>query len=589
MSWHGPSPSCRSQNAEQHWGEAPHPPGTREARMHTSPGAQSLARPHASSGCLGSCGGGGTQMNPLCPEGVGVSGMQCHDGGEQSCVSGSHLSMHSGTVNDPGISSKNDLHVPSPPLHSGMPGSQNPRHSPCSESGLSMRHIAFASQLSMQLPSYSSAVHGSPTRSGFSCSGQQRARSGMRSGCSDHGMHFCMGSVQSLSSSRQSPPGPGGVPVVESTPSAEPLVLPVGGSTNVVLEPPLVVGLGPDSSLPSLLPLSPQPARRASTQEKEANRRMRRSLAAPRGRVLVPVLRAVMGCAWQARRMQIHPVYRDPRRRGQLQALLASAFKTLPVKVDAARALGFDWDAVTTPFVELHDDVIVSHVGVLDVPLRLDGRAVRVAGIHAVCTLPAYRRRGFYRRAMERALAFVEPRWELAQLYTDEPALYEPFGFRVVPTRRWDADRPDALAPGARPIDAQGDLPALVDALSRRTPLSHVYASVDDGWLLGIDALLSTGDLSLVWRVPELDVFVAGRLEGERFTLCDVIATELPDWSVLAPRLPGRGPVRLAFTPDRYPDARARLLGPADDGCYMVRGPFPLDGRDFAVPPLCQH
>jgi GNAT superfamily N-acetyltransferase len=287
--------------------------------------------------------------------------------------------------------------------------------------------------------------------------------------------------------------------------------------------------------------------------------------------------------------MQIHPLYRDPRRRGQLQAVLASAFPSLPVKVDAARALGFDWDAVTTPFVELADDRIVSHVGVLDVPLRLDGRAVRVAGIHAVCTLPTYRRRGCYRRAMERALAFVDPRWELAQLYTDEPKLYEPFGFRVVPTRRWEADRPAPAASPARPIDAVDDLPALVAALSRRTPVSHRYASTDDGWLFGIDALLSTGDLSLVWRVPELDAFVAGRLDGERFTLCDVIALELPDWSTLATRLPGRGPVRLAFTPDRFPDARPRLLGPADDGCYMVRGPFPLHDQDFAVPPLCQH
>jgi GNAT superfamily N-acetyltransferase len=294
------------------------------------------------------------------------------------------------------------------------------------------------------------------------------------------------------------------------------------------------------------------------------------------------------------RYMQVHSLYRDPRRRAELQAVLASAFKTLPGKIDAARALGFDWDAVTTPFVERVDDRIVAHVGVLDVPLRLAGRAVRVAGIHAVCTLPAYRRRGCYRRTMERALAFVDSRWGLAQLCTDEPALYEPFGFRVVPTHRWEAARPPKAAGTeavaiARPLDPVADLPALVAALSRRTPLSHRYAAMDDGWLFGIDALLSTGDLSLVLRVPELDAFVAGRLEGERFTLCDVVTTELPSWAALAPRLPGRGPVRLAFTPDRFDDAQVHMTGPADDGCYMVRGPFPLHGQDFAVPPLAQH
>src|SRR5690606_14697780 len=135
--------------------------------------------------------------------------------------------------------------------------------------------------------------------------------------------------------------------------------------------------------------------------------------------------------------MQIHPLYRQPRTRAELLAALGSAFPSVPAKIDAARALGWDWDAVTTPFVDRVDGHIVSHVGVLEVPLRLDGRAVRVAGIHAVCTLPAFRRRGCYRRAMERALAFVEPRWELAQLYTSQPALYEPFGFRSVPTAMW--------------------------------------------------------------------------------------------------------------------------------------------------------
>jgi GNAT superfamily N-acetyltransferase len=292
--------------------------------------------------------------------------------------------------------------------------------------------------------------------------------------------------------------------------------------------------------------------------------------------------------------MQAHPIYRDPQRRAELLAVLASAFKTLPGKLDAARALGFDWDAVTTPFVDLVDDRIVAHVGVLDVPLRLDGRAVRVAGMHAVCTLPSHRRRGCYRRAMDRALAFVDPRWELAQLYTDEPALYEPFGFRVVPTRHWEAERPADAATHpttvpARLLDPVANLPDLVAALARRTPLSHRYAAMDDGWLLGIDAVLSTGDLSLLHPVPALDAFVAGRLEGERFTLCDVVTSTLPSWAALAPHLPGRGPVRLAFTPDRFPDAHARITGPAADGFYMVRGPFPLHGHDFAVPPLCQH
>lgn len=288
--------------------------------------------------------------------------------------------------------------------------------------------------------------------------------------------------------------------------------------------------------------------------------------------------------------MQSHFLYLDPKRRAELYAVLGSAFPTVPTKVDAARALGFDWDPVTTPFVDVVDDRIVSHVGVLDVPLRLDGRAVRVAGIHAVCTRPEYRRRGCMRRAMEQALRVVDERWELAQLSTHEPAIYEPFGFRVVPTVRFEAPRlAESPTPSPAPIDLQGDRVALLSALSRRAPLSHAYAAMDDGWLFGIDAVLTTGDLRTVWRVPALELFVAGELDGERFTLFDVVANRLPTWRELCPFLPGRGPVGLAFTPDRFPDAGATVAGPADDGAFMVRGPFPLEGQPIAIPRYAQH
>lgn len=288
--------------------------------------------------------------------------------------------------------------------------------------------------------------------------------------------------------------------------------------------------------------------------------------------------------------MRPHFLYRQPRRRAELYAVLDASFAGLAHKVDAARALGFDWDAVTTPFVEQRDDRVVAHVGVLDVPLRLRGRAVRVAGIHAVCTLPTYRRQGCFRAAMEQALRFVDSRWELAQLSTHEPGLYEPFGFRVVPTVRWEAPRPDApRAPIAAPIDLEADLLALGDALSRRTPLSNLYAAMDDGWLFGIDAVLGAGDLSYVRRIPELDVFIAGQLHDERFTLHDVVGRMLPSWPQLCAHLPGTGPVALTFTPDRFESAEARVVGASDDGCYMVRGHLELDGRPLSIPRLAQH
>ncbi len=288
--------------------------------------------------------------------------------------------------------------------------------------------------------------------------------------------------------------------------------------------------------------------------------------------------------------MSVHPSYRNPRRRRQLYTLIDSAFPGLAAKIDTARALGFDWDPVTTPFVHIEDDVIVSHVGVLDVPLRLDGAAVRVAGVHAVCTQADQRRRGHFRRAMEQALQYIDQRWDLAELHTGQPSVYEPFGFVVVPTVRWRAMRPARpVAPPPATIDPVRDLPALIEALARRTPVSDVYAGMDDGWLFGIDAVLHRGDLSAVFALPQLGVFVAGQLDGQHFTLFDVVGPALPTWPDLAAQLPGTGPIDLALCPDRFPEAHAQQAGPSPDGQYMVRGRWPTPKLPLAVPTFAQH
>jgi len=79
---------------------------------------------------------------------------------------------------------------------------------------------------------------------------------------------------------------------------------------------------------------------------------------------------------------------------------METAFPGIGAHVEAAGALGLDWGEVSTPFVKIVGGEVVSHVGVLSLPLVIEGRAVTAAGIHAVCTHPDHRRRGHYRAVM---------------------------------------------------------------------------------------------------------------------------------------------------------------------------------------------
>lgn len=277
--------------------------------------------------------------------------------------------------------------------------------------------------------------------------------------------------------------------------------------------------------------------------------------------------------------MPVPSLYADPAERAELFRLLGTAWPALPGKLEVAARFGWPWDAVTTPFVSRADGRLVSHVGVLDLPVRLGGRERRVAGIHAVCTDPAFRRKGHYRAAMEAALAFVDARWDAAKLHTDQPWLYEPFGFRVVPQHRFRVARRGPAGRG-RPV-APSDLPELHALLARRAPMTDRLAARDPGWLFGIDVVLWTGGLGHLFLVDAPRLLVACEVESEVLRVHDVVALDVPRLEdVLATAPAPFAAVELWMPADRLaPDAEP-LPYPAHD-LLMVRGEWP------DLPPFC--
>jgi GNAT superfamily N-acetyltransferase len=123
------------------------------------------------------------------------------------------------------------------------------------------------------------------------------------------------------------------------------------------------------------------------------------------------------------------PYPNEPGARAETLELLGRMWTKLPGAVVRARGWGVDWCEVSTPFVQHEAGRIVAHVGVLEIPVVLDGQQRTVAGIHAVCTHPDHRRRGHMRAAMERALAWVDARYQTALLWANDPGIYGRFGF----------------------------------------------------------------------------------------------------------------------------------------------------------------
>ena len=267
--------------------------------------------------------------------------------------------------------------------------------------------------------------------------------------------------------------------------------------------------------------------------------------------------------------------------------LLGVVFGFVPEQVRAAEAIGLRWPEVSRPFAVTLGDAagpVASHVGVLELPLIVQGRRVLAAGIHAVATHPEHRGQGLYRRAMEAALAYVDARFEVAILSTSEPAIYAPFGFREVAEQRFVGPAPTRDRPGAaRPLDysAREDVLRLHDLLAGREPVSRRFG------LVGESAVFCFNQAKDPPRyAPSLDALLVCEIEAGTLRLYDVVAPRMPTLEQIVEVLPEPvEQVEVYFEPAvLQADLRPEPHVLDGDDRLCVRGPLACEGTPFLWP-----
>lgn len=267
------------------------------------------------------------------------------------------------------------------------------------------------------------------------------------------------------------------------------------------------------------------------------------------------------------------PCYADPARRGSLLALLDDGFPGLSGRIEAARRDGFDWDRVTWPTVAWEGDAAVGHVGLIEHRVMLDGQDVLTGGVHAVVTRSDRRGRGIARACLAGALAESDGRFAVSKLGTDLPAVYAPHGFVPLVPHRFAVDHAGG-AGGGRPL-AEADRASFLDLCARRDPVSWRFASLDPGWLVGIDLALQRRTLADLVVLDELGAVVDWEVRDGVLHLHDVFAAELPPLAALLELAPAHRAVMLSPCPDRLAPEAVPVPQPSE-GVFMVRGPWPL-------------
>jgi ribosomal protein S18 acetylase RimI-like enzyme len=286
----------------------------------------------------------------------------------------------------------------------------------------------------------------------------------------------------------------------------------------------------------------------------------------------------------------------DPR----LAALLGRVWPRLVAAAARAGTLGFVWASVSTPFVRWEGERAVGHVGVIELPLVVDGSVHRIGSIHAVCTDPERRRRGLGLALMEEALEACAARYDTLVLTTVIPEFYAKVGFRPVQEHAFARALPRPRhrpAAGPRPLTETADDGRLLRRLlDGRAPVSEQLGSLEGGTVFAVALLLTWGDLSRAHYLPGLDVIAAYEVVDRTLVLYDVVGATIPPLEVLAEAI-GADTERIVtlFVPDRLGEgfeaqpwdaARAGAVGDTGFAGLMARGPLAVEGRPFMLPPL---
>jgi hypothetical protein len=156
---------------------------------------------------------------------------------------------------------------------------------------------------------------------------------------------------------------------------------------------------------------------------------------------------------------------------------------------------------------------------------------------------------------MRRAFGWCDAQgFELALLLTDKPALYQPYGFKVLPQYQFSGPPPAHAGPAGSSrtllLDDPDDLALVMRVLRERTPVSSVFSVAAQAEMFLLNSHFDP-DIQLAY-LEQSGAIIACRSGEAAFQLLDVAGKTIPPLSVILAALDqGPGRIEVCFPPDR--------------------------------------
>ncbi len=272
--------------------------------------------------------------------------------------------------------------------------------------------------------------------------------------------------------------------------------------------------------------------------------------------------------------------------------LFDEAFPGLTTAIARAKQVGYPW--VSTPFIKEIQGNPVSHVGLLDYPVFINGKKHLMGALHAICTKATHQGKGFATACIQEAIAWAKDRYECLLLFTEIPKFYEKLSYKPIQEHRFhlQIQRPKGHYELISLVTPQDDALFVRCFRERSSPSDHFWMQ-DNGQIASFNTLFAT--YPTFWSLyysPIFDGILSFKIQDKTLHLFDVIARKLPSLDLILAHLPSViEEIYFYFSPDLFTTTATCKPLLCDNsmvdfsGYLMAYGPFP-DTLPFTIPPL---
>lgn len=266
--------------------------------------------------------------------------------------------------------------------------------------------------------------------------------------------------------------------------------------------------------------------------------------------------------------------------------LLDECFPGIKANIERCDTLGFPWQSKA--FVKEEKGEVVSHVGVMEYPILIEGKLHKVGALHAICTKKTHRRRGLASGLIQEALRWTEKLYEFVILFTEIPSFYERLSFHTIQEHRFRlACRHAKGTQTLTPVIFPRDNALLLRCFEQRAPISDLLWVKDNGDIASFNALFST--YPTYWSMhysPEIDGILSFALKDKELHLFDLVAREPPALDLILNHLPVPiDEIFFYFSPDRLTKKAVPEPHVYEKSHFMAHGKWP-NVKPFMISPL---